>query len=246
MPHIKYNYVDRNGKVYDYVIDKQYTKDELFEIGKFKYESKNDSNAFDMKEHPVYIYQDNNNPKLGYRIYSEFSDYGFNGYRDEVLINELNKRKNGVHLTDFPLGVVTCNSLIIGQIIPFYDNTISLLNLAKSCKDIDYKKIYMQILNILEELYNNGIAYTDVNPGNFVVDSNLNVHIIDFDKELVLFKDINDKSNFYIQSVIQSFLSMILKINSITGQSNYNNDDLYEINNFSELKEKMFMKGKSM
>ena len=37
------------------------------------------------------IYQSKNNPKIAYRIYKEFAEYKFNGYNDDILIENLQK-----------------------------------------------------------------------------------------------------------------------------------------------------------
>ena len=92
---INENFIDKNGKKYDGVTEKAFEKGELFDIGKFKHQTEREKNVFG-KENGVYIYQDIENDNLAYRIYDEFAEYGFNGYHDDVLIYELNKRKENV------------------------------------------------------------------------------------------------------------------------------------------------------
>ena len=136
---INENFIDKNGKKYDGVTEKAFEKGELFDIGKFKHQTEREKTVFG-KENGVYIYQDIENDNLAYRIYDEFAEYGFNGYHDDVLIYELNKRRENVKLTDFPNGIVTYNGNIIGQIIPYYPNSETIFSYAKETNNINIIK----------------------------------------------------------------------------------------------------------
>lgn len=48
-------------------------------------------------------------------------------------------------------------------------------------------EIYQKIVMILQELKENGVLYTDVHPKNFMVNSEYDVKLIDFEYSLVKF-----------------------------------------------------------
>ena len=221
------SFIDKNGKKYDGVIEKAFEKDELFDIGKFKHQTEREKIVFG-KENGVYIYQDIENDNLAYRIYDEFAEYGFNGYHDDVLIYELNKRRENVKLTDFPNGIVTYNGNIIGQIIPYYPNSETIFSYAKETNNINIIKYYRRMLDILIELYNNGIIYCDAHAKNFLIVNN-KVKLIDFDFSLM---DFNNYKYKY-ENMINTFIGMVNTLNEIINVSykvSYNDiRDLHDI-----------------
>ena len=117
---------------------------------------------------------------------------------------------------DFPIGYYKENSKIKGLIIPNYANSISmkeaLLNdiLDRYYYKSDDKKenIYLllnDILKILEDLYNNGIIYTDVNPGNFIIYHN-EVKIIDFDPKYIFYEDADC---YYLKALLLNYMDLV-------------------------------------
>lgn len=153
----------------------------------------------------MYIYQDSNNPFLGYRIYGDYADYHFNGNNDDKLISNLQERQNGVLLTKFPTGVVTRGGYIIGQEMPFFPNSNNLNVYLKECSVPEIFALYKKVLLILKELYSNEIIYTDIHPGNFLVTPNSKIELIDFDSSRVHFEVKEDK----VKTMIENLYIMI-------------------------------------
>ena len=103
-------------------------------LGIFRNETDYDPASFFRSEDDgVYIYQTKENPRIGLRIYKPFADTGFNGYGDERLLSELAKRQETVRLTEFPIGIVSRNGYVIGQIIPYYEEGITLQSYSRDC-----------------------------------------------------------------------------------------------------------------
>lgn len=208
---INKDYVNKIGVKYHGVIEKAFKKEELCNIGKFVHQTDREQNVFG-KENGVYIYQDKENKDIAYRIYDEFADYGFNGYCDDKLIFELNKRKNGIELTDFPKGLVTCEGNIIGQIIPYYPNSETIFSYAKRTKNVNVVKYYKKIIDIINELYINGIIYCDAHAKNFLLVNN-NIKLIDFDLSLIDFEN----RGYMYKSMINTLINMLNTLNSVIG-----------------------------
>lgn len=225
---INNNFVDKNGHKYDGVIEKAFKSEELKHIGIFLHQTEREKNVFG-KENGVYIYQDREDENIGYRIYDEFADYGFNGYLDHKLISELNKKRNDIKLTEFPYGIVTCEGNIIGQIIPYYPDSETIFNYATRTKNVDIVKYYKLIINIVYELYKNGIIYCDAHAKNFLVVNN-NIKLIDFDYSSIKFEN----SKCCYDSMISNLKFTINRLNNIVGIT-HNVDG--KINNIEDLKE---------
>jgi len=197
IPKITTGFTNINGQTFNYVREIAYKKEELYgNLGKFVNETKYEYNCFFIDENNlsgVYIYQSYHNPNIAYRIYKEFAENNFNGYFDDILIEQLSERQKNVFLSKFPTGVVTLEGRIIGQEIPYFENSITLLEYSKM-KNVNLNPInlYIKILDILKELLDNGIVYLDIHPKNFMIDMkslNKEVKIIDFDSTYVKFED---------------------------------------------------------
>lgn len=227
---INSNYIDKRGNVYEGVTERALTKGELFDLGKLVHQTEREKNAFG-KENGVYIYQDRDNENIAYRIYDEFADYGFNGYSDDKLIYELNKRKDNVKLTDFPSGIVTCDDNIIGQIIPYYPNSETIFNYAKRTNNINIVRYYRKIISIIDELYKNCIIYVDAHAKNFVIVNN-DIKLIDFDYSLINF----DNSKFSYDNMISTLCNMINILNSLIGMEyNVDNKSVRDLQDMGEV-----------
>lgn len=114
--------------------------------------------------------------------------------------------KENITLTDFPIGYYEEESILKGTIIPYYQDSISLLQTTENKSLADLKKYYYHddddlhnlyvllnnILDILEELQNNGISYIDSNPSNFLIKDN-QIKLIDFDPKY-LYYGLNNKN----------------------------------------------------
>ena len=110
------------------------------------------------------------------------------------MLAALVSRQENIKLTDLPIGYSVNEGQITGTIIKYYPNSVSLDNLLKTRNisnisehyhrdDNPFHNLFMlfhDVLKILEELLNNGIAYRDVNAGNIIITDN-QVKLIDFD-----------------------------------------------------------------
>ena len=170
----------------------------------------------------VYIMKDIEKD-IYYRISKSFQDPTYSSKKDLEMVALLQSKQSNIKLSEFPTGIVTMNGRVIGQEIPYYKNSQNLYDFAS--KENEYIKpttIYIQILNILKELYENGIYYKDVHSGNFcILDSNIEneklVKIIDFDPNYI-----SDKKETAEKIAINNFCHLINNINTLFGL----NDDL--------------------
>lgn len=240
IPKVKEGFTNQNGIYYDKVREIAYNRGELAgNLGKFITESHLDSDIeYDdkvEKDNGVYVYQSYSNPNVAYRIYKSFAEYGFNGNRDDKLIQQLRERESEIKLSKFPTGVVTLEGRIIGQEIPYYPNKITLHQLFEKYKDINPSQIYKIILDILKELYDNEIVYTDNHSKNFMINpENISdINIIDFDAVYIKFDPQSDVyKNLLFRNYFNTinFLNKMLEISHITGELSItdNFDDAYE------------------
>jgi len=119
----------------------------------------------------------------------------------------LQKRQKNIELTEFPTGIVTLDKYVIGQEIPFYHNCTTL---KEKTNKLDIIKYYLDILNILKELLNNDIIYSDIHSKNFLIDNATNiVKLIDFDSQYISF----DESKTLYEDMLRNLKIMINKIN---------------------------------
>ena len=194
IPIIRTGFTNIYGKYFPNVREIAYNKGDYLKIGKpiTMSHQENNNDSFISDDHiygSMFIYQDYNNPNIGYRIYDSYNDYRFNGNNDDRLIQNLQERQPNVTLTKFPIGVVTYGGFIIGQEMPFFPDGRSI---DAYLKQIDIKEafcLYKQLLLIFKELYNNGIMYTDIHPGNIIVTDNSSLELIDFDNNYISFDD---------------------------------------------------------
>ena len=220
VPKITENYINNKNEEFSNVRHIAYKKGELYgNLGKFVAETKHESNIWfnsdDNLTDGVYIYQTYNNPSIAYRIYKCFADYGFNGYQDDLLIHKLQTKQNLIKQTLFPTGVVTLDGNIIGQEIPYFSDNITLLNLFKNNNNFDSFKIYFQVLNVLKEMYGNGVLYLDNHPKNFMINPNLKdikINTIDFEKNYIKF---DDWSKNYDEMFFINICNMINSLNKM-------------------------------
>ena len=140
----------------------------------------------------MFIYQDDKNPNIGYRIYRGIfwgaNKFYFNeGCLDPKMIQELQKRQSSVKLTQFPTGVVSVCKQVIGQEMPFYPNADTLKEFAEKIKNEPNKvelmtKAYISTFTTIDELIANEIFHGDLHTSNIMVDRNdpSRVNLIDF------------------------------------------------------------------
>lgn len=215
VPKINQGFVNKNGIYFSNVREVAYKSEELYgNLGTLVAQTtrmndeffKTDSMEFDLNG--VYIYQNNIDPKIAYRIYKEYAEYKFNGYQDDMLINELQNRQKYVLKTNFPTGVVTKDGLIIGQEIPFYEHYKTLEKYVEEITSYEQLfTLYNIVISILEELKKCGITYIDVHAKNFMVYKN-NTKLIDFESCKIKFDE-----NKYLEDSLLNLRNMLNLLN---------------------------------
>lgn len=222
---------------------------ELYSFGKFIQSSHNDTSAaWSNDEQGVNIYQDRQNPQIGYRIYKGLmlflEDFQFiGGLSDPKMIEELIIRQPNIKLTQFPTGIVSINKYPIGQEIPFYDNYQTLKEFSRSIANTDGKEVmlttaYKNILLSLKELMENEIYYSDIHASNFLVNcnnSNIDTKIIDFDPVFVSFGEFSD----YRKKTYQSKLNYMFNENNRYAQIDYKIETFNQDNPIEDAIEKV-------
>lgn len=234
-PTISMGFTNKNGVVYDNILNVDFTECGLCgNVGTLVNQSKEGGimgvpSSFDIENNGFYIYQSYETPSVARRIYKEFADWKFNGYSDDKLISELQKRQKNVSLTEFPMGVITNNGYIIGQEVPYYYDytTLSHVILNSENKN-DLIILYHKVLNILQELLKCGISYSDVHFNNFMVNDSLDVKLIDFENGRVGFDNM-----FQEKAMFENLKLMINIINQRLG-INYDYKDTYNFDNAHE------------
>lgn len=138
----------------------------------------------------------------------------------EMLMKLIEKQKN-VPDVDFPIGYFKYGRRLAGQIIKYYQDSISYENVLEN-KDINligkyYAHdedtihnlflIFNDVLNHLYEMFENGIYYYDINPGNIILTNN-EVKIIDFDYHYVKF----DQKDKRLATIMDSYVLLLIKV----------------------------------
>jgi len=217
MKQIKFGFYDSQGTYYDKVREIAYRKSDLMRLGKFVAQTDEETcKNMGIKYEPadgVLIYQAYDNPNVAYRIYKTFNEYNFNGYMDEIIIQNLQERKSGIKLTKFPTGVVTLDGKIIGQEIPYFPHDMTVEKFFKRYKNFLETDVYRQILNVLYEMYQNEIYYLDNHAKNFMIDpdyDSVKIDVIDFDYYFVKFSDIENNN---LSQLIKNYCKMVNNLN---------------------------------
>lgn len=171
---IENGFTNKIYKCYDidnYIIDKDFVFDEsmiFFE----------DSNTL------IYDIGD----RLGFKIDKSLFNKMRQSYNIEKMVSELVLRQGSVEFTDFPVGIVSCKKRCIGQVIKLYKDYVPLCEIAN---DNNIEMLYNKVLNIIDELLDNGILYLDIHENNFLVNDLFDVKLIDFESSCVLFDKIS-------------------------------------------------------
>lgn len=133
---------------------------------------------------------------------------------EEKLVDELIKRQSLIKTIDFPLGKVYKKNKYIGQILKYYDQSITIRELLKTYNLNEIKKIYNksenkidnlffllnEIIEIIEEANNHNITICDIHSKNILIHNN-KIKIIDFDPKYTHF----EKNIHYNYSQINNF-----------------------------------------
>lgn len=208
MKKLETGFTDKYGHFYPSIKALKFDSLEEFrnESMSFKYKSipRISSDNIEIDDDGVCIYQSNINPNVGYRIYRDINFYQYNYHEDECsLLEELSKRQGNITLTEFPDTVVAVRNPndfdtyhVIGTQMRYYDGHkcfYDTFNEQANLEEITYDEIfyiYRECLRILMELQNNGVCYSDVHRGNFLIRlRDLDIKLIDFEKQWVHFND---------------------------------------------------------
>lgn len=230
-PIIEIGYRDKLGNYYENVREIAYKKDGTpYDFGKYitetRYEPNNYFNSSDNLTTGVYIFQNNFNPDVAYRIYKEFLQYNFDGYLDDRVVPKLVERQPKVKLSKFPTGIITLEGKIIGQEIPYFKDYSTLLETITNGYDNPFL-LYKKVLLIVKEMYENGIIYIDIHAHNFMIKGD-NVEVIDFEHEYVTF---DDYSKYSIESLFTNFIRLVHTLNNarrINEEFDYHNYDNFK------------------
>jgi len=142
------------------------------------------------EEDGVYIYQTHYDDKKALRIYQDWLNYKYVYHESECkLVSRLLEYQKSILLSEFPTGIVSLENHVIGQEVPFYgEGYITVLEALTQKKCEEPTSLYLKMLNILDELYTNGIIYRDGHFRNFMYNTiDGDVKIIDFESSSVSF-----------------------------------------------------------
>lgn len=181
----------------------------------------------------VYVYRSKIEPDKAYRIYKDQIYGGIYSYRDEYFISELNKYGKDIKLSQLPTGIVTLDAKTIGQEIPYIEGPTLREYAKEEKKQILPTKIYVQILNIIKELYDKGIYYQDIHERNFKIKDGI-LGLIDWEEQYVKLGYLTESTN----KLIFDYITMTL--NELNATNNFNIGYEFEhINNFDDGYEKV-------
>ena len=190
------NKIHKSYDVDNYVINKDY----VFDKSKIFFE---DSNTL------IYVIGD----RLGFKIDKSLLNKERQSYNIEKMVSGLVLRQDNIKLTDFPVGVVSCKRRCIGQVIRLYKDYISLYD---AVNDNNIELLYNKVLCIIDELLNNGILYLDIHEHNFLVNTNLDVKLIDFESSCVIFDKISPSDSIECYEKVKDMFER-LEIDKING-----------------------------
>lgn len=178
----------------------------------------------------ISIYQNYQNERIGYRV----SDRLINNYQrndeEAFFLQKLLTYGQRIKEIDFPRGVLTYQSRIIGQIITYYVDNTNLIDACKK-KGLNPYTVCLKAFELIKNLHNDGIIYIDIHGGNFLY-TNEGLKIIDFEKEAVSFID-DEMSEIAEDQMLLSFIRMI---NRLSNQEAYNLlPNLKKIKNLDDL-----------
>jgi hypothetical protein len=236
IPKVNKGFVNKKGDYFKDVREVAFNEGELYgNLGKLVAKTEpNDTFMFD-SDLGVYIYQSNDNKNIAYRIYKCFADYGFDGFKDDYLIQNLYDRSSNVNNISFPTGVVTLGGRIIGQEIPYFSHHSTLYQYLVNNIDVCPIKFYRLMLESIKEMYESGIIYSDLHAKNFMIDllNHDNIEVIDFESSHVKFDDMSYNSRI---NLLNGFKNMIIGLNNL-----YSID--YEINScdsFDDMNDELY------
>ena len=230
---IKNEFIDNQEKTYDIRNVNFETPAEIRNIlGDYiTLSSPEKENDFELNEDGIYLFKSKYDKDKAIKLYKDYNSYKYTNHNDYVIISELQKRQDKIKLTKFPTGIITIQNKVIGQEIPYYENSDTIFNyFTEGNMKKRPTQFYLEILKILKELCNEGIYYTDIHTKNFLI-NNVNeiINLIDFEKNFVYLD--NQKTFAYSNMINNLKFYMINILNNITGITfdyNYNKAETLE------------------
>lgn len=230
---IKNEFKDRYGIIYNVRNINVTSPLELSSVlGKYVASSSPENeNDFDLKEEGINLFRSKLDSSKAFRVYKDQNIYEYTNHNDHIIISELQKRQKNIKLSEFPTGIITIENKVVGQEIPFYENSETIY---KYFKEHNMKKrpteFYLEVLKILKELYSEGIVYTDIHTKNFLI-NNINeiVNIIDFEDSFIY---LDGRTEFAYPTMINNLkfylLDILNKIKGIEFSSSYDKAETLE------------------
>lgn len=247
---IRKGFLNKYGKYFDNILDVNFDDfvDFRNNLGEFITQSSACGNPFfkpdSLEDSGVYLYRTKINPSFAFRIYKDVSylNLGLSLSRmvihaDDLLISRLKERQKNVILSDFPLGVVTIGNCVVGQLIYYYFNSLTVADtLLREC-DLLVTKYYIGVLEVLKEMAEQEIIYGDAHFRNFIVLPNSEViKPIDFEPGDVLVPEVNQSR------MIEIFKS---SVNSMNRERNID-FELIKPENVSECMEELLIQDEKL
>lgn len=179
----------------------------------FSREDKKQIDSWSALDNGVIIHKFDEGAKA-FRVHSEFKEFNYKylNYNEHVLIDKLLRFQPDVINAQFPLGVVSINEKAFGQVIPYFNNYVSLIEAALHLNDPRIYDLYLQVIKILKELERYGIIYKDNHPGNYVYDKTTgDLQIIDFDDTYISF------DGYGVTLMVNNLKDMVNRLNKLIG-----------------------------
>ena len=150
-----------------------------------------------------------------------------------------------LHNINFPIAYYQENGKLKGLVIPYYDNGVSIRNIVNSNNlerfmtlynhsdnlEDNFMYLYLEILLLLEKMYQEKISYLDIHGGNFLIYHN-QIKIIDFDPRYVKLND----NKFYESYIINKYCHFI---NNINISFKLKNELIFPKDNFESMENKI-------
>ncbi len=170
------------------------------------------------------IFHLNETPEIGFRVHSEcgYCTYMYTNFEsDAKLIQKLQEYQPNIELSEFPYGILTIQDNVIGQVMKFYYKYKTLFETFSENKIITFDEaynVYYKIIDILTELQENGIIYSDSHTRNFMYNTEIkDLKAIDFDNDRLNFDGYN------VDSMIRNLQITLNRLNEMLGLSNIHN-----------------------
>lgn len=177
----------------------------------------------DNNEDGYNIFYLNETPDIGFRVHSECSycTYMYNNFSFEAgFLQQLKAYQPKIKLSTFPYGVISINEYVIGEVVKFYHKYITLAEEFYQNKIMTMEEaynLYVKVIEILIELENNGIVYSDIHSHNVMVNpQNHDTQLIDFENVRVNFDGI-------VYNMICNLKRTLNYLNGMLGLSNIHN-----------------------